>query len=97
MSGMLQLSEQEMQEILGAREHQARIQSERDANQLYRTDSLEQSVDAFKRLWRILNGERPTRDIAHHRPGMLPLVPPEPPKPVPPHEKRYPPILGTRG
>lgn len=90
--GMLPISELTPEELEPILEYRRRL-AQHEADRMHRADQVEQGVESLKRLWRILNGERPTRDLPR---GMLPLaVPPARPKPS---QEKYPmPIIGVRG
>lgn len=99
MSGMLpgvdQMSDAELRAALSQREARRR-QAQEDEARGRELDEIETNMAAWKRLWAILGGEKPTRDIVYQK-GMLPTYrPPAPPAPQP-HYMRNPPIIGVRG
>lgn len=93
--GMLPISGLTPEELDPILEYRRRL-AQQESDRMHRVDQVEQGVESLKRLWRILNGERPTRDPPH---GMLPLaVPPARPKPGMLPAEIYPmPIIGVRG
>lgn len=97
--GMLPVSPERAQAIAeNQQRYEERVrqwEAAQEAERLYRGDNVEQGMESLKRLWRIIQGERPTRDAPS---GMLPMAPPAPvQKPYVPFHKKQPEIIGVRG